>query len=87
MNSLQGLATHLITSAGNDPFNYEEKFPDDKEHEEFGPLARVWRTYLEECAAYDIERVEGWRDGLDVLLVFVSVTSKIIPPSLIDVDD
>ncbi len=87
MNSSQGLAIHLITSEGNDPFNYEEKFPDDKEHEEFGPTARVWRTYLEECLAYDMERVEGWRDGLDVLLVFVSATSKNFPPSLINVDD
>ncbi len=76
MNSLQGIAIHLITNEGNDPFNYEEKFPEDKEHEELGPTARVWRTYLEECTAYDIERVEGWRDGLDVLLVFVSATSK-----------
>ncbi|PBK83559.1 hypothetical protein ARMGADRAFT_1037917 [Armillaria gallica] len=70
-----GLAIHLIMSEGNDPFNYEEKFPEDKEHEEFGPTARVWRTYLEKCAAYDIERVEGWQDGLDVLLVFMHATN------------
>ncbi len=36
-------------------------------------MARVWRTYLEECAEFDAEMLEGWRDGLDVLLVFVSV--------------
>ncbi len=63
----------LIESQGNDPFDYEQKFPEDKRYEELGPAARVWRTYLEECAAFDVEMVEGWRDGLDVLLVFVSV--------------
>lgn len=63
----------LIESQGNDPFDYEQKFPEDKRYEELGPTARVWRTYLEECAAFDVEMVEGWRDGLDVLLVFVSV--------------
>ncbi|KAK0496592.1 hypothetical protein EDD18DRAFT_1074216, partial [Armillaria luteobubalina] len=64
--------------SGNDQFNYEEKFPEDKEHEELGPTARVWRTYLEECAAYDIERVEGWRDGLDVLLGFAGLFSAVV---------
>ncbi len=61
-----------MNSPGNDPFDYEQKFPEDKRHEEMGPTARVWRTYLEECAPFDSEMVEGWRDGLDVLLVFVS---------------
>ncbi len=62
----------LMGYKGNYPFDYEQKFPEDKQYEELGPAARVWRTYLEECAAFDIEMVEGWRDGLDVLLVFVS---------------
>ncbi|KAK0496567.1 hypothetical protein EDD18DRAFT_1462993 [Armillaria luteobubalina] len=84
---MMGIQRRVHIVKGNDPFNYEEKFPEDKEHEELGPTARVWRTYLEECAAYDIERVEGWRDALDVLLVFVSATSKMILPSLIDVGD
>ncbi|KAK0448776.1 hypothetical protein EV421DRAFT_1484787 [Armillaria borealis] len=63
---------------GNDPFNYEQKFPEDKRHEEMGPTARVWRTYLEECAPFDIEMVEGWRDGLDVLLVFAGLFSAVV---------
>ncbi|KAK0215582.1 hypothetical protein IW262DRAFT_1511474, partial [Armillaria fumosa] len=50
----------------------------DKEYEELGPTARVWRTYLEECAAYDIERVKGWRDGLDALLVFAGLFSVVV---------
>lgn len=37
-----------------------------------GPQARVWKTYLDEAEAYDLERVEGWKDTVDVLLVFVS---------------
>ncbi len=61
-----------MKSLGNDPFDYEKKFAEDKRCEELGSAARVWRTYLEECAASDGEMVEGWRDGLDVLLVFVS---------------
>ncbi len=35
-------------------------------------MARVWKTFLEEYAKFDSERVEDWRDALDVLLVFVS---------------
>ncbi len=66
-----GLA-NLILSQGSDPFDYEQKFPEDRRHEELGPMARVWRTYLEESGIFDLEMVEGWRDGLDVLLVFVS---------------
>ncbi|SJK97122.1 uncharacterized protein ARMOST_00373 [Armillaria ostoyae] len=70
---------------GSDPFDYEQKFSEDKQHEEMGPTARVWRTYLEECAPFDIEMVEGWRDGLDVLLVFVStIAERLIIPSLIE---
>ncbi|KAK0436714.1 hypothetical protein EV421DRAFT_1715726, partial [Armillaria borealis] len=63
---------------GNDPFDYEQKFPEDKQYEELGPTARVWRTYLEECAAFDIEMVERWRDGLDVLLVFAGLFSAVV---------
>ncbi|SJL01209.1 uncharacterized protein ARMOST_04527 [Armillaria ostoyae] len=62
----------LMKSLGNDPFDYEKKFAEDKQYDELGSAARVWRIYLEECAGSDGEMVEGWRDGLDVLLVFVS---------------
>ncbi|SJL01202.1 uncharacterized protein ARMOST_04520 [Armillaria ostoyae] len=64
--------TSLMKSLGNDPFDYEKKFAEDKQYDELGSAARVWRIYLEECAASNGEMVEGWRDGLDVLLVFVS---------------
>ncbi|PBK80795.1 hypothetical protein ARMGADRAFT_823533 [Armillaria gallica] len=62
----------------NDPFDYEQKFPEDKQYEELGPTARVWLTYIEECAVFDIEMVEGWRDGLDGLLVFAGLFSAVV---------
>ncbi|KAK0457179.1 uncharacterized protein EV420DRAFT_1215411, partial [Desarmillaria tabescens] len=58
--------------------DYEQKFPEDKRYEELGPIARVWRTYLEECARFDTEMAEGWRDGLDVLLVFAGLFSAVV---------
>ncbi|SJL03776.1 uncharacterized protein ARMOST_07133 [Armillaria ostoyae] len=63
---------------GSDPFDYEQKFPEDKRYEEMGPTARVWRTYLEECGLFDLEMVEGWRDALDVLLVFAGLFSAVV---------
>ncbi len=75
----------LMKSLGNDPFDYEKKFAEDKRGEELASAARVWRTYLEECAASDGEMVEGWRDGLDVLLVFVStIVLELGIPSLME---
>ncbi len=65
-----------MVDPGSDPFDYEQKFPEDKKYEEMGPMARVWRTYLEECGPFDLEMVEGWRDALDVLLVFVSTQTN-----------
>ncbi len=40
-----------------------------------GPMARVWKTFLEEYSKFDSDMVEDWRDALDVLLVFVSNAS------------
>ncbi|PBK99375.1 hypothetical protein ARMGADRAFT_875827, partial [Armillaria gallica] len=58
--------------------DYEQKFPEDKRHEEMGPMARVWRTLLEECGPFDLEMAEGWRDALDVLLVFAGLFSAVV---------
>ncbi len=55
---------------GNDPFNYEEKYPEDAYGEEMGPNARVFRTCVDERAIHDANMVEESRDGVDVLLVF-----------------
>ncbi|PBK87797.1 hypothetical protein ARMGADRAFT_938117, partial [Armillaria gallica] len=58
--------------------DYEQKFPEDKRYEELSAAARVWRTYLEECFRFDAEMAEGWRDGLDVLLVFAGLFSAVV---------
>ncbi|KAF8871906.1 hypothetical protein CPB85DRAFT_1194173, partial [Mucidula mucida] len=38
----------------------------------------VWKTFLEEYAKFDSERVEDWRDALDVLLVFAGLFSAVV---------
>ncbi|KAK0239835.1 hypothetical protein EDD85DRAFT_1021202 [Armillaria nabsnona] len=63
---------------GNDPFNYEEKYPEDAYCEELGANARVFRTYLDERAIYDANMVEESRDGVDVLLVFAGLFSAVV---------
>ncbi|KAK0230011.1 hypothetical protein EDD85DRAFT_751755, partial [Armillaria nabsnona] len=62
--------------------DYKQKFPEDERYEEPSPAARVWRTSLGDCAVFYVEMVEGWRDRLDILLVFVSAyTYKYISSS------
>ncbi|KAK0488367.1 hypothetical protein EDD18DRAFT_1321559 [Armillaria luteobubalina] len=73
-----GMERAEYINKGNDPFDYKKKFPEDKPYEELGSAARVWRTCLEECAASDGDMVEGWRDGLDVLLVFAGLFSAVV---------
>ncbi|PBK80764.1 hypothetical protein ARMGADRAFT_1091924 [Armillaria gallica] len=73
-----GIQQRGFQAGGNDTFDYEQRFPEDKQYEELGPLARVWRTYLAECAGFDAEMLEGWRDGLDVLLVFAGLFSAVV---------
>ncbi|KAK0447832.1 uncharacterized protein EV420DRAFT_1313327, partial [Desarmillaria tabescens] len=78
IHNVFGIPQHEIQAGGNVPFDYEKKFPEDKQHEELSPLARIWQTYLEECAGFDAEMAEGWRDGLDVLLVFAGLFSAVV---------
>ncbi|KAL1751612.1 hypothetical protein FB107DRAFT_185945, partial [Schizophyllum commune] len=40
--------------------------------------ARFWRVYLDEAHIYDAEMIEGWRDTLDVLLVFAGLFSAVV---------
>ncbi|KAK0200825.1 hypothetical protein DFS33DRAFT_1265535, partial [Desarmillaria ectypa] len=63
---------------GHDPSDYEQKYSEDAKGEEMGPFARIWRTYLDECAIFDAEMVEDWRDGLDVLLIFAGLFSAVV---------
>ncbi|KAF9008551.1 hypothetical protein BDZ89DRAFT_996880, partial [Hymenopellis radicata] len=63
---------------GTDVFDYEQKFSEDEPFKEMGPMARVWKTFLEEYAKFDADRVEDWRDALDVLLVFAGLFSAVV---------
>ncbi len=59
--------------------DYEKRLPEDPYGEETAPNARIWRVYNEEAAAYDTVYVGQARDGLDVMLVFVSVRVSAMP--------
>ncbi len=52
--------------------DYDQRFLEDEYCKETAPNARVWRTYVEEAAAFDADMIGQFRDGLDVMLVFVS---------------
>ncbi|KAK0480458.1 hypothetical protein EDD18DRAFT_1322417 [Armillaria luteobubalina] len=63
---------------GHDPLDYEQKYSEDARGEEMGLFARIWRIYLDECAIFDAEMIEDWRDGLDVLLIFAGLFSAVV---------
>ncbi|KAF9031131.1 hypothetical protein BDZ89DRAFT_637228 [Hymenopellis radicata] len=52
--------------------DYVARFPEDPYGQETAPNARAYRVYVEEAAAFDENMVGQSRDGLDVMLVFVS---------------
>lgn len=52
-------------------FDYEQKYPEDASGEEAGDYARVWLTYLDETEQYDRDKIDGWKDTIDVLMVLV----------------
>lgn len=52
-------------------FDYEQKYPEDPSGEEAGEYARVWLTYLDETEQYDRDKIDGWKDTIDVLMVLV----------------
>ncbi|KAL1690011.1 hypothetical protein GGG16DRAFT_126018 [Schizophyllum commune] len=60
------------------PFDYEQKYDEDEYCKEMAPNARFWRVYLDEAHIYDAEMIEGWRDTLDVLLVFAGLFSAVV---------
>ncbi|KAK0196646.1 hypothetical protein F5146DRAFT_12211 [Armillaria mellea] len=63
---------------GNDPSNYEDRFPEDPMYEETAPNARVWMTHQAESAIHDANMVEEIRDNVDVLLVFAGLFSAVV---------
>ncbi|KAK0491496.1 hypothetical protein IW261DRAFT_1556638 [Armillaria novae-zelandiae] len=56
---------------GNDPYNCEDRFPEDLMYEETTLNARVWMT------RDDANMVEEIRDNVDVLLVFAGLFSAV----------
>ncbi|THU75454.1 hypothetical protein K435DRAFT_912422, partial [Dendrothele bispora CBS 962.96] len=43
-----------------------------------GPNARVWKVYNQEAMRIDLEKIQGWKEELDSLLVFASLFSAVI---------
>lgn len=67
------LSSSVLTCVGR--FDFEDKYPEDPIDEEMSSNARVWRAYLDECEVFDNDMVTEARDGLDLLLVFVRVST------------
>ncbi|KAF9003171.1 hypothetical protein BDZ89DRAFT_967618, partial [Hymenopellis radicata] len=65
--------------------DYEKKFPEDPYCQETAPNARLWRTYVEEAAAFDELMVGQSREGLDVMLVFAGLFSAVVTSFLVQV--
>ncbi len=57
-----------------DDKNYETRFPPDPIYQEASPNARVFHVYMEESKKYDAYMTDEAREGLDILLVFVSTS-------------
>ncbi|KAL1741653.1 hypothetical protein HDZ31DRAFT_44958, partial [Schizophyllum fasciatum] len=58
--------------------DYEPMHEEDVYGEELGPNARFWRVFLREGQVFDTEMVEGWRDTVDVLLIFAGLFSAVV---------
>ncbi|KAL1740998.1 hypothetical protein HDZ31DRAFT_7717, partial [Schizophyllum fasciatum] len=58
--------------------DYKELYPDDPYGAEAGENARVWRVYLDESAEFDADMLRGYRDSLDVHLVFAALFSAVV---------
>ena len=51
--------------------DYSDIYPEDPYGAEAGENARVWRVYLDESGQFDDDMLQGFRDSLDVHLIFV----------------
>ncbi|TFK95394.1 hypothetical protein BDV98DRAFT_598617 [Pterulicium gracile] len=68
------------TSGMGDRYDYETKYPLDKEGEGMSANARVWRVDLDESAHFDVDLVENIRDTVDGILagLFSAVASTLV---------
>ncbi|KAL1746604.1 hypothetical protein HDZ31DRAFT_33847 [Schizophyllum fasciatum] len=58
--------------------DYSEIYPEDPYGAEAGENARVWRVYLDESGQFDDDMMRGFRDTLDVHLVFAALFSAVV---------
>ncbi|KAI5887898.1 uncharacterized protein SCHCODRAFT_02553307 [Schizophyllum commune H4-8] len=58
--------------------DYSEIYPEDPYGAEVGENARVWRVYLDESGQFDDDMLQGFRDTLDVHLVFAALFSAVV---------
>ncbi|KAL1696317.1 hypothetical protein GGG16DRAFT_121144 [Schizophyllum commune] len=63
--------------------DYREIYPDDPYGAEAGQNARVWRVYLDETEQFDNDMIQGFRDTLDVHLVFAALFSAVVTTFLV----
>lgn len=59
---------------GGRTFNYEEKYADEPLGEELKENSRVFKVYLDEAESFDDDMMRGFRETIDSLLVFVSIS-------------
>ncbi|KAL1725741.1 hypothetical protein EV714DRAFT_277213 [Schizophyllum commune] len=70
--------TPPVSGSSGNPYDYEQKYGEDARGEELDSSARAWRVLLDEGQAYDAAMIEGWRDTLDVHLVFAGLFSAVV---------
>ncbi|KAG7453272.1 uncharacterized protein BT62DRAFT_57133 [Guyanagaster necrorhizus] len=58
--------------------DYEQRYPEDPSGSECGPMARIWRIFLDECQEFDAGRIDILQDSVDVLLVFAGLFSAAV---------
>ncbi|KAK0217221.1 hypothetical protein IW262DRAFT_1276221, partial [Armillaria fumosa] len=63
---------------GSSPQDYTRRFPMDPYGQEMSDNARVWQTYVEEAVSFDGEKLDEYRDTIDVLLVFAGLFSAVL---------
>ncbi|THU94667.1 hypothetical protein K435DRAFT_582171, partial [Dendrothele bispora CBS 962.96] len=53
-------------------------YEEDEPYTEMGPDARVWKVYNQKIVRIDLEKIQGWKEELESLLVFASLFSAVI---------
>ena len=68
---LQRQPNHSLIDCRLAVSDYSDIYPEDPYGAEAGENARVWRVYLDESGQFDDDMLQGFRDSLDVHLIFV----------------